>query len=268
MNSPRLRRLSGPLALALTAAFARNIDAGAIHGNRFQAPTDMRITELRVKVIELAGTFKCAVYADANGVADRLLAGSVDVLNPANGWNAFPLSAPLDLVGGDWYWLVIWSDTQGARVQADIFGVGYVGDYSFVDLGGEWPDPINLTRLLGDAATRTYCHLRVYALASESGDHTARIWRNADEAVIGEPYTWNYGGTTGWITLDIPDVDLEADTDYTVAVSGRHERQARFPGKPTAKRHQGTRTGQSQSENPESPNARSYVSFRGGENVT
>lgn len=65
----------------------------------------------------------------------------------------------------------------------------------------------------------TITHLRVFALASESGAHTARIWRNSDGAVLGGPYPWTYGGTTGWITLDIPDLPIEADTDYTVSVS-------------------------------------------------
>ncbi len=386
-------------------AFARNIDATVIVGNRFQAPVDMRITELRAKVLELTGTFKCAVYADTNGVADRLLASSVDVINATNGWNAFSLTSPLDLAGGDWYWLVIWSDTQGARVQADVVGVGYFGTYSFTDLGGAWPDPVSLTTLLGDAAVRTYCiysegaplgvgpgaefdlrgngklivsgdstpsaldgtdfgsrnlggdsqdrtftienrgeapltltgippvnidgphasdwavlsqptspvppggssqftvrfspaapglrsatvsigsndadespfqfavqgaglttgresifpdtkigrdidfdgtyyelgtvfrssvpgtitQLRVYSLASESGDHTARIWRNADETVLGGPYTWNYGGVTGWITLDIPDVDIEAGLDYTVSISTGTSPKRNYP---------------------------------------
>jgi hypothetical protein len=62
-------------------------------------------------------------------------------------------------------------------------------------------------------------HIRVYAVAGEKGDHTARLWRNADETVIGGPYTWTYGGVTGWITLAIPDVEIDAATDYTVTVS-------------------------------------------------
>src|SRR5439155_1665330 len=51
----------------------------------------------------------------------------------------------------------------------------------------------------------TITHLRVYSLASESGDHTARIWRNDNESVLGGPYIWNYGVvadlTSGNITL-------------------------------------------------------------------
>ena len=62
-------------------------------------------------------------------------------------------------------------------------------------------------------------HVRVYALASETGDHVARLWRNSDGAIIAGPFTWRYGGAAGWITLDVPDVLIEAGTDYTVSVS-------------------------------------------------
>jgi len=72
-------------------------------------------------------------------------------------------------------------------------------------------------------------HLRVYSLASESGDHTARIWRNDDETVLGGPYTWNYGGTNGWITLDIPDLDIDAGTNYTVSVSTGTSAKRNYP---------------------------------------
>jgi hypothetical protein len=375
--------------------FSRNIDDTQIHGNRFRAPVNMRITELRARVLELTGTFKCAVYSDTAGAASGLLRSSVAVVNATNGWNTFPLTAPLDLVGGDFYWLVIWADTAGARVVADNVGTYSLGTYSYAALAGEFPDPIALTVGTGDSPERTYCiysegapigtatgpemdlrgngklivsgdvspsaldgtdfgslnvgsgfqdgtftiqnmgdaplaltgtprvsvtgpeagdfivtpptnssiapgatatftvrfdpsarglrtatisitnndstenpytftvqgggiaagresifpdtkvygdvnfdgtyyelgtvfrasvpgkitHLRVYSLASESGDHTARIWRNSDETVIAGPYTWNYGGVTGWIEFDILDVDIEADTDYTVSIS-------------------------------------------------
>jgi Domain of unknown function (DUF4082)/HYDIN/CFA65/VesB-like, Ig-like domain len=375
--------------------FSRNIDAAQIHGNRFRAPVNMRLTDLRARVLELTGTFKCAVYSDTAGLADRLLASSVAVVNATNGWNTFPLMAPLDVVGGDFYWLVIWADTAGARVVADNVGTYSLGAYSYATLAGEFPDPISLTVGTGDSPERTYCiyseglpigtatgpemdlrgngklivsgdvspsaqdgtdfgstnvgsgfqdstftiqnvgdaplaltgtprvsvtgpaavdfivtsptnssiapggtatftvrfdpsarglrtatisipnndstenpytfmvqgggvaagresifpdtkvlgdvnfdgtyyelgtvfrasvagkitHLRVYSLASESGDHTARLWRNSDNTVIGGPYTWNYGGVTGWIEFDILDVDIAADTDYTVSIS-------------------------------------------------
>lgn len=62
-------------------------------------------------------------------------------------------------------------------------------------------------------------HVRVYGVAGESGDHIARIWRNSDDTVIAGPFTWNFTGTNGWMELAIPDVDIEANTEYTVSVS-------------------------------------------------
>lgn len=401
---------AGVLGNDSEGTFARNIDDGQIHGNRFLSPRNMRISELRAKVLDLAGTFKCAVYSDRQGAADRLLAGSVEVLNATNGWNSFPLTAPLEVKAGEFYWLVIWSDTVGARVQGDQVSTAYYGAYSYFELGGQWPDPIALTQssLLLDPPSRTYCiygegvpigtvpgpeldlrgkgkliaagdvtpslldgtefgsvdiqsgrqdsvftientgdmpleltgnapvqihgadpgdflvvsqptspvppggaasltvrfdptargfraavvsiasndadespyefsvqgaglltgresiwpdtkvgrdvdfdgtyyelgmifqasvpgkitHLRVFSLASEAGDHTARLWRNDDETVVGGPYTWNYGGTTGWILFDIPDVEIEAGVDYTVAISTGTSPRRNYPNLP------------------------------------
>src|SRR5215510_14292103 len=61
--------------------------------------------------------------------------------------------------------------------------------------------------------------VRVFSLADESGDHHVRIWRNADNTLIAGPITWTYGGDEAWITLDIPDVAIEANQDYTIAIS-------------------------------------------------
>jgi hypothetical protein len=141
---------AGVIGYDSDGTFSRNIDDTQIHGNRFRAPVNLRLTELHARVLELTGTFKCAVYSDSAGVADHLLRSSVAVVNSTNGWNTFPLTAPLDLVGGDFYWLVIWADTAGARVVAD-----NVGTYSWelipTWLRGEFPDPITLTIGTGDS---------------------------------------------------------------------------------------------------------------------
>jgi len=61
--------------------------------------------------------------------------------------------------------------------------------------------------------------LRVFSVAGDYGDHTAWIWRNADTAQVGGPYTWNFGGVSGWVYFDIPPVNLDPATDYTVSIS-------------------------------------------------
>ena len=60
---------------------------------------------------------------------------------------------------------------------------------------------------------------RVFSLASESGDHQVRIWRNSDNTTIAGPITWTFGGDDAWITLDIADVAIESNQDYTIVVS-------------------------------------------------
>lgn len=62
-------------------------------------------------------------------------------------------------------------------------------------------------------------HARVYALPGETGEHTVRMWRNSDNMLVGGPYNWDYHGAVGWITLDIDDISIIADTDYTIAIS-------------------------------------------------
>jgi len=61
--------------------------------------------------------------------------------------------------------------------------------------------------------------VRVFSLPEEAGDHQVRIWRNTDNTVIAGPITWTFGGEDAWITLDIPDVPIQADQDYTISIS-------------------------------------------------
>jgi hypothetical protein len=63
--------------------------------------------------------------------------------------------------------------------------------------------------------------VRVYASASETGEHTVRLWRAADSTLIAGPYAWTFpSGTEGWKEFTLPaPVDLEGNTDYIVAVT-------------------------------------------------
>jgi hypothetical protein len=134
---------------------SRPNDAARITGNRFMAPGDLRITELRAKVVALpAGSFSCAVYADNNGNPGQLLSSTTPVTGATNGWNTFALNSPLDVLGGNHYWLLIWSDTASAALQADPVGTGYLGNYSPAEFG-LWPERVSLTPITWEA--RTYC---------------------------------------------------------------------------------------------------------------
>lgn len=62
--------------------------------------------------------------------------------------------------------------------------------------------------------------IRAFSTNEESGLHTARLWRNTDNALVGGPYVFVYGGENGWVTLDLPvPVGIQANVDYTVSVS-------------------------------------------------
>jgi len=65
--------------------------------------------------------------------------------------------------------------------------------------------------------------IRLYAVSEESGDHTARIWRNTDSTCIGGPYTLPavlFKGINGWVSYTLPEpVEIAANVAYTVSVS-------------------------------------------------
>jgi hypothetical protein len=67
----------------------------------------------------------------------------------------------------------------------------------------------------------TLTQVRLYTNALEGGNHTVRIWRVNDAAVVAGPYTWNImAGTEGWKTFTLPaPLAVTANTDYVVAIS-------------------------------------------------
>lgn len=84
---------------------------------------------------------------------------------------------------------------------------------------GDWADK-ELGIVFSASAAGKITHLKTYiASADEAGAHTARIWRNSDGALIGGPYTLNFSGTIGWQTFDIADLQISANTAYTLSVS-------------------------------------------------
>ncbi len=61
--------------------------------------------------------------------------------------------------------------------------------------------------------------VRVYGVANESGDHTARLWRNSDNKLLSGPHTITFSGS-GWHEFSLPTpVPLSANQAYTVTVS-------------------------------------------------
>jgi hypothetical protein len=113
-----------------------------INADRFQASGNMTLTTIKAKIENAPGHYKCAVYSDKNGLGDRLLGISQERANPPNGWNEFPLAAPLKLKAGEYCWIGIWSDDKNARVYYSSQTGGKLRWKAWPY--GNWPDPIEL----------------------------------------------------------------------------------------------------------------------------
>ncbi|MGD0743991.1 MAG: LamG-like jellyroll fold domain-containing protein [Verrucomicrobiota bacterium] len=113
-----------------------------INAGRFQAATNMTVSTMYAKVTAIPGRYKCAIYSESNSLPGRLLRSTVEVTNPAAGWQTFALTAPQALTNGNYYWLAIWSDDVNAGVYySDTSGTLRWGLYNY----GNWPDPIATT---------------------------------------------------------------------------------------------------------------------------
>src|SRR5207244_8072653 len=100
--------------------------------------------------VAVTGRYKCAVYSDVAGLPIGLLRDSAETTNPTSGWKSFPLTSPLTLTNGQYYWLAIWSDAANAAAYYVGTGNGLrFANYTY----GAWPDPITTT---GGAALN-YC---------------------------------------------------------------------------------------------------------------
>ncbi len=133
---------SGLIGNTIDGTSTDNIwDAGPwINAGRFLAPSNMTVTTMQAKVVAISGKYKCAIYTDSSGQPSRLLGHTVEVSNPATGWQVFALTTPVTLTSGNYYWLAIWSDNSNARVYySDAGGTLRWNQYAY----GSWPDPIS-----------------------------------------------------------------------------------------------------------------------------
>jgi hypothetical protein len=76
----------------------------------------------------------------------------------------------------------------------------------------------------------TITAVKVYGVAGETGDHTVRIWSEADRQVIAGPYTFQFAGEDSWVTFTLPEpVNIDAETGYIVSVSTGSEPDKYYP---------------------------------------
>ena len=141
VNAPAPVVVIGNTSEGSTTDFITDASGAWINANRFRAQADGTVTMMRAKVGAIAGHYQLAIYSDNNGSPSRLLRATASVTPNTTGWHTFPLTAPLALTNGSYYWLAIWSDDVNARIYADTGGSLRFGLYPY----GAWPDPVSLT---------------------------------------------------------------------------------------------------------------------------
>ncbi len=121
-----------------------------IDASRFQAVSNAAVSTIHAQVAAIAGHYKCAIYADTGGSPGAFLYGTGEVSIPDSGWHTFPLTSSVALVGGQYYWLAVWSDDVNAQVYySGNGGTLRWGQYSY----GTWPAPITTT----GSSSLNYC---------------------------------------------------------------------------------------------------------------
>lgn len=126
-----------------------------INGNPYTVAANATLTKIKAKVGSITGEFKCAIYSDLNGMADRLLATSQPKSNTTTGWNEFPLTEPLTVKAGEVIWLMIWSNDNNATVYYLQVPSGARLRWALAPYSANWPDPIVLETNGND--TFAYC---------------------------------------------------------------------------------------------------------------
>ena len=113
-----------------------------INASRYLCSSNVSVSQIFAKTPADNGKYKFAIYSDLNGSPRNLLAQSVEITNPTNGWNSANLTFPINITNNVYYWLAIWSDSPSGRIYYSNngaplkwYGIGY----------GSWPNPINTT---------------------------------------------------------------------------------------------------------------------------
>ncbi len=150
VNAPGGPSVLGNTNEGTTTDYITDNTGAYINANRHQAPNNATVTQIRAKVGAISGRYQCAIYSDSGGNAGTLLRAAATLTNVAAGWQTFPLTSPLTLTNGGYYWLAIWSDDVNARVHADTGGTLRFAAYPFTS---NWPNPVNLS----GGGSFTYC---------------------------------------------------------------------------------------------------------------
>ena len=129
-----------------------------INAARFQASSNMTIVDVKAKVIGITGRYKMAIYNGDVNQPSSLVTTTTEIVNPSSGWYSFSIS-PTSLIGGQYYWFAVWSDTVGAEVYYTTSGNGIERWETAGKSYGVWPNPL----ITSAGASYNYC---IYATST------------------------------------------------------------------------------------------------------
>ena len=129
--------IMGSNAEGTTTDYITDASGAYINANRVQAKATAAAITLKAKVGAIAGHYQFAIFADSNGVPGSKLADTGEVNVTATGWQSLPLTAPLAVSSGQWYWIAAWSNDVNARVSATSGSLRW-GAYPY---STTWPSP-------------------------------------------------------------------------------------------------------------------------------
>lgn len=118
-----------------------NIDQW-INAGRFQATSNMTLATMTAKVKAITGKYKYAIYTGTSSLPGTFLRGTEEIVNPStNGWYTANLTSNLTLTNGQYYWLAVWANVNGASVYYTAGGSLRWGQYTY----GNWPTTLTTT---------------------------------------------------------------------------------------------------------------------------
>ena len=116
----------------------------------FLASSNETVSSISAKVVGMTGKYKFAIYAGNNTTATTFLRGTSEITNPTNGWYSVPLTAPLSITNGQYYWLAAWGNAAPAAMY---YTAGNTTVWKVLAYTTNWPSPFTQ----GGSFTANYC---------------------------------------------------------------------------------------------------------------
>src|SRR5215213_796925 len=162
-------------------------------------------------------TLRSVVLADQYR-ADLVAAGK------GNGYHGFTYTVPSTMKNGQWH-TVSTRFSGGTESDLTLSPRNLICAVSIftTQTPSEFNDHTGQSYSAGNIFTSTVggniTHLRYYKAAEESGSHTLKLWRYSDHQELTSGTVNFTAGSAGWVTVDVPDVAIAANTQYVASIT-------------------------------------------------